>query len=229
LVARQAAVGLKPRGLTVVVGAGAMGRMHVDIAFSYGPRAIVVADFAAERLDLVKSLFGVRAAKLGIELRTVNVGSERINEVIGTMSDWQGADDVIIAVGSKKAIESAQELVARGAVLNLFGGLKKGEDIVGLDAGIVHYKEINVTGSSGGSPWDIAQVLALIAEHKIDAGAHITRVGDLDHAIEFLQMVKAQQIDGKAVVYPHRHSQKILQVPSWSAQDEIAYLEEGKA
>jgi L-iditol 2-dehydrogenase len=229
LVARQAAVGLKPRGLTVVVGAGAMGRMHVDIAFSYGPRAIVVADFAAERLDLVKSLFGVRAAKLGIELRTVNVGSERINEVIGTMSDWQGADDVIIAVGSKKAIESAQDLVGRGAVLNLFGGLKKGEDIVGLDAGIVHYKEINVTGSSGGSPWDIAQVLALIAEHKIDAGAHITRVGDLDHAIEFLQMVKAQQIDGKAVVYPHRHSQKILQVPSWSAQDEIAYLEEGKA
>jgi hypothetical protein len=53
-------------------------------------------------------------------------------------------------------------------------------------------------------------------------------VGDLDHSIEFLQMVKAQKIDGKAVVYPHRHSQSILQVPSWSAQDETAYLHEGK-
>lgn len=229
LVARQAARGLKPRGLTVVVGAGAMGRMHVDIAFSYGPRAIVVADFANDRLDLVNKLFGARAANLGIELRTINVGSEQINEVIGKMSDWQGADDVIIAVGSKKAIEAAQDLVGRGAVLNLFGGLKKGEDIVGLDAGIVHYKEINVTGSSGGSPWDVAQVLALIAGQKIDAGAHITRVGDLDHAIEFIQLVKAQQIDGKAVVYPHRSSQSILQVPSWSAQDETAYLQEGKA
>jgi L-iditol 2-dehydrogenase len=228
LIARQAAVGLKPRGVTVVIGAGAMGRMHVDIAFSYGPRAIVVADFAAERLDLVQNLFGARAKKLGIELRTVNVGSEKINDVVGNMTNWQGADDVIVAVGSKKAIESAQELVARGAVLNLFGGLKKGDEIVGIDAGVVHYKEINVTGSSGGSPWDIAQVLALIAEHKIDAGAHITRVGDLDHSIEFLQMVKAQKIDGKAVVYPHRHSQSILQVPSWSAQDETAYLHEGK-
>ena len=229
LVARQAAVGLKPRGLTVVVGAGAMGRMHVDIAFSYGPRAIVVADFANDRLDLVNNLFGARAANLGIKLRTVNVGSEKINEVIGEMSDWHGADDVIIAVGSKKAIESAQDLVGRGAVLNLFGGLKKGEDVVGLDAGIVHYKEINVTGSSGGSPWDVAQVLALIAGRKIDAGAHITRVGDLDHAIELLQLVKSQQIDGKAVVYPHRRSHNILQVPSWSPQDEITYLQAGEA
>ncbi len=229
LVARQSAHGLKPRGLTVIVGAGAMGRMHVDIAFSYRPRAIVVADFADARLDLVKNLFGARAAKLGIELRTINPGSEPINEVIGKLSDWQGADDVIIAVGSKKAIESAQDLVGRGAVLDLFGGLKKGEDIVGLDTGIVHYKEINVTGSSGGSPWDIAQVLALIAGQKIDAAAHITRIGDLEHAVELLQLVKAQQIDGKAVVYPHRRSQHILQVPSWSAQDETTYLQEGKA
>jgi hypothetical protein len=52
-------------------------------------------------------------------------------------------------------------------------------------------------------------------------------VGDLDHSIEFLQMVKAQKIDGKAVVYPHRHQQSILQVPSWSAQDEVAYLQSG--
>jgi L-iditol 2-dehydrogenase len=228
LVARQAAHGLKPQGLTVVVGAGAMGRMHVDLAFSYGPRAIVVADFADDRLALVNNLFGARAASLGIQLRTVNVGSEPVNEVIAKISNHQGADDVIIAVGSKKAIESAQELVGRGAVLNLFGGLKKGDDIVGLDAGIVHYKEINVTGSSGGSPWDVAQVLALIAGQKIDAGAHITRIGDLDHAAEFLQMVKAQQIDGKAVVYPHRRSPAILQVPSWSPQDETAYLQTGE-
>ena len=229
LAARQAQVGLKPQGVTVVVGAGAMGRMHVDLAFSYSPSAIVVADFAEDRLALVQKLFGARAMKLGIQLRTVSAGAEPLDVVIGEMTGWRGADDVIIAVGSKKAIESAQSLVGRGAVLNLFGGLKKGEDIVGLDAGIVHYKEINVTGSSGGSPRDVAQVLALIGSRSIDAGAHITRVGDLDHAAEFLEMVKAQKIDGKAVVYPHRRTQTILEVPSWSAQDEIAYLQGGRA
>src|SRR5574341_111290 len=105
-----------------------------------------------------------------------------------------------------------------------FGGLKSGEDLVGLDGGIIHYQEINVTGSSGGSPWDIARTLELMDAGEIDAGKHISRVGDLDHAVEFLEMVKAQRIDGKAVVYPHRHSDEILAVPSWSAQDERAYL-----
>jgi L-iditol 2-dehydrogenase len=109
-------------------------------------------------------------------------------------------------------------------VLNLFGGLKKGEDIIGLDTSMVHYREVNVTGSSGGSPWDVVRTLELMVSGEIDAGAHITRIGDLDHAIEFLEMVKAQEIDGKAVVYPHRRTNKTIDVPSWSAEDERAYL-----
>lgn len=103
--------------------------------------------------------------------------------------------------------------------------MKQGDDIVGIDAGAVHYKEINVTGSSGGSPWDIARTLELIAAEELDAGAHITCVGDLEHAIEFLHMVKTLQIDEKAIVYPHRRAKEIRKVDSWSVTDEQAYLE----
>ncbi|MGD0416458.1 MAG: hypothetical protein ABSA80_13950 [Terriglobales bacterium] len=96
---------------------------------------------------------------------------------------------------------------------------------MGIDASAVHYKEINVTGSSGGSPWDIARTLELIAAKEIDAGARITRVDDLEHAIELLELVKAQQIDGKAVVYPNRRTKDIHRVDSWSGADERAYLQ----
>ena len=41
------------------------------------------------------------------------------------------------------------------------------------------------------------------------------------------EMVKAQEIDGKAVVYPHRRTNEIIGVPSWSAEDERAYLGSG--
>ena len=34
----------------------------------------------------------------------------------------------------------------------------------------------------------------------------------------------AQEIDGKAVVYPHRRTAEIRAVKSWSAQDEAEYL-----
>jgi L-iditol 2-dehydrogenase len=219
---RGVSKGLKAGGVTVIVGAGAMGRMHLDVALSYGPRAIVVSDLVDDRLEIVRSLFGARAGRLGITLHTVH--PDQVQAIIADVTGQGGADDVIVAVGSRRAIEDAQQLVGRGGVLNLFGGLKKGEDTIGLDAGIVHYKEITVTGSSGGSPWDVARTLEMFAGRQIDAGAHITRIGDLEHAAEFLQMVKAQRIDGKAVVYPHRRTSGILAVKRWSAEDERRYL-----
>jgi threonine dehydrogenase-like Zn-dependent dehydrogenase len=221
---RQVVKGLKPGGVTVVIGAGAMGRMHVDLALSYRPRAIAVADLIEARLELVRTLLGTRPSKAGIDLQVVNPAATDLNKFVNQLTNYCGADDVIVAVGSKKAIESAQSLVGRGAVLNLFGGLKKGEDVVGLDTGIVHYKEISVTGSSGGSPWDIARTLELMVSREIDAGCHITRIGDLEHAAEFLRMTMAQEIDGKAVVYPHRRTTEIRAVKSWSTQDEREYL-----
>jgi L-iditol 2-dehydrogenase len=216
--------GLRKDGVTLIVGAGAMGRMHVDLALSAGPRAIVVADLLEERLKLVRTLFAGRAAAAGIDFRTVNAASANLVSCIGSTTNGAGADDVIVAAGSRGAIESAQSLVARGGVLNLFAGLKKGEEVVGFDTGIVHYREINITGSSGGSPWDVARTLELMSSKAIDAGVHIASIGDLEHAIDFLRMTRAQQIAGKAVVYPHRHTAEIIGVQSWTSLDERNYL-----
>jgi threonine dehydrogenase-like Zn-dependent dehydrogenase len=216
--------GLKPNGVTVIIGSGAMGRMHVDLALSYRPRAIIATDLIDERLERVRQLFGPRAEESGVALHALNPNTDDVQELVNTLTDHRGADDVIVAVGSGKAIEIAQNYTARGAVLNLFGGLKKGEDIIGLDTSMVHYQEVNVTGSSGGSPWDVARTLELMTSGGINAGAHITRIGDLDHAIEFLEMVKSQEIDGKAVVYPHRRTDEIMAVPSWTVENERAYL-----
>ena len=216
--------GLKRGGVTVVMGSGAMGRMHVALAMSYRPRAIVAADLVESRLGVVRNLFTRRATELGIALRTVNPAHEDLKQVVNDVTHFGGADDVIVAVGARQVISDAQNLLARGAVLNLFGGLKKGEDTVGIETSMVHYKEVNITGSSGGSPWDVARTLELMAAHEIDAGDHIARVGDLSHTADFLQMIKAQAIDGKAVVYPHRPTNEILSVKSWSAQDEQSYL-----
>jgi len=212
---REARSGLLTGGVTVVLGAGVMGRMHVDLAFASLPRALVVVDPLPERLERVHALFDERAGRLGVELSTA-----------GSAGDvpYRGADDVIVAVGSRDAIVAAQELVGRGGVLNLFGGLKRAEAVVPLDTTAVHYRELVVTGSSGGSPWDVARALELMAAGDVDPGLHVTRVGDLAHAPELLALVKAQQLDGKAVVYPHRHLDAILAVPSWSAADEHLHL-----
>ena len=224
LAPRAVVRGLKPGGVTVVVGAGAMGRMHVDVATAAGPRAIVSVDLVPERLALVDRLFADRARRNGIALHTVNPTGRDLKAFVAELTGDAGADDVIVAVGSRPVIESAQALCARGAVLNLFGGLKKGEDIVGLDSGIIHYKEINVTGSSGGSPWDVKRTLELMADGEVETSAHITRIGDLEHAAEFLGMIRDRALDGKAVVYPHSRTDQILSVERWTAEDERRFL-----
>jgi L-sorbose 1-phosphate reductase len=220
---RIARSGLAPGGVTVVLGAGVMGRMHVDLALASHPRAVVVSDPLAERLERVRALFAERAARLGIRLETVDGD---VAHVVADVTAAGGADDVVVAVGSPAAIATAQELVGRGGVLNLFGGLKRADALVPLDTTAVHYRELVVTGSSGGSPWDVGRALELMAAGDVDPGLHITRVGDLEHAPELLALVKEQKLDGKAVVYPHRRLDEVLAVASWSAGDERSLLAE---
>ena len=225
-VPRQAVKGLRKGGVTVIVGCGAMGRMHVDLAFSSRPASVIGMDFVEERLEKVETLFGERARRLGVKLATLNPERGDPLELVREATGGRGADDVIVAVGSAPAIVMAQSLVGTGGVLNLFGGLKKGEDTVDFDTSIVHYKEVNVTGSSGGSPWDVVRALELMLAGEIDAGKHITRIGDLEHLPDFLEMIRARTLDGKAVVYPHRRVDSIRVVPQWTAGDETRFLAE---
>jgi len=224
LAPREAIKGLVPGGVLVVIGGGAMGRMHVDVGLSYHPRAIIVSDHHDERLAIVESLFRARAERAGIQLRLVQSYSEDLEAVVSGLTDGLGAEDVIVAVGSEGAVRAAQSLVSRGGVLNLFGGLPRGREFIPFDTLAIHYREVNVTGSSGGYPWDMVRTLELIAAGAIDPAAHITRIGDLEHAPDLLKMVKAKTIDGKAVVYPHRRVSAILSVARWTAENELAYL-----
>ena len=225
--ARTAVNGLKRGGVTVIVGAGPMGRIHVDLAIAARPRAIVASARRDERLQWLHDTFGARAAAAGVELITVNARTGDLAAAVMQVSDDAGADDFIVTAADGALMESVQHLVARYGVLDLFAGLKPGEEIIGIDERFVHYQEINITGSSGGGPWDIIETLRLMAAGEIDAAAHIGHVGDLAHAPELLGMARDGRVQGKAIVYPHRRSQAIRDVARWTAEDEARYLADG--
>jgi D-arabinose 1-dehydrogenase-like Zn-dependent alcohol dehydrogenase len=127
-------------------------------------------------------------------------------------------------VADRTVVEAAQRLLARFGVLDLFAGLPPGQELVAVDGRLVHYREVNLTGSSGGGPWDLAEALRLMVARRIDAGVHLGHVGDLEHAPQLFDMAREGRVEGKAVVYPHRRSDQILTVSRWDAADEAAYL-----
>jgi threonine dehydrogenase-like Zn-dependent dehydrogenase len=222
--ARVAQSGLRPGGVVVVIGAGPMGRIHVDLAIAARPRAIVVSARREERLRWLHDTFGDRAAAAGVELVTVNALTSDLAAAVARVSDERGADDVIVTAADGEVMETAQHLLARYGVLDLFAGLPPGSERISIDERFVHYQEINITGSSGGGPWDVIETLRLMAAGEIDPAAHIGHVGDLAHAPELLQMAREGRVQGKAIVYPHRPAYAITDVPRWSAEDERRYL-----
>jgi len=222
--ARTSTTGLKRDGVTVVIGAGPMGRIHVDLAIAARPRAVIATARREERLRWLHETFGARAAAAGVALVTVGNEGDALARTVMEITGGAGADDIIVTAADAALMETVQHLVARYGVLDLFAGLQPGSEIIGIDERFVHYQEINITGSSGGGPWDVIETLRLMAAGEIDAGAHIGHVGDLAHAPELLEMARTGRVQGKAIIYPHRPSDAIRDVTRWSAEDEQHYL-----
>ncbi|HPD45516.1 MAG TPA: zinc-binding dehydrogenase [Anaerohalosphaeraceae bacterium] len=221
---RRAQLGLSPGGVTVVVGAGAMGRMHAELALRFRPAVLIVSDLQQERLERTAKCIGAKAARNGTRL--VCVTAEKLQAAVREASHGRGADDIILAVGARPVQQAALGLLADGGVANLFGGLPKGDHILDVDALAVHYREIKLVGSSGGDPSDMAATLRAIRSRDIDAGNYVAAVGSLDNAVEVLKMIKETRIDGKAILYPHIRPTPLRFVEHWGVEDEKTLLAE---
>ena len=215
-------LGLFSGGVTVVVGAGAMGRIHAELALRFNPRVLIVSDLQQERLDRAARTIGKKAEDRDCKL--ICVTPDKLSDVVSMVSDGRGADDIILAVGGNPVQQNALDLLAAGGVANLFGGLPKGKHILQMDALKVHYQEIKFVGSSGGEPSDMTATLTAIHNQDIDPGNYVAAVGSLDNAIDVLKMIKETKIDGKAILYPHIRQTSLQRVDYWDKQQEIEFL-----
>lgn len=97
--------------------------------------------------------------------------------------------------------------------------------MLNIDNMKVHYEEIRVAGSSGGDPGDYIETLEAIKNNDIDAGNYVAAVGSIDNAVKVLQMIKNNQIQGKAILYPHSKQIDLKMVNNWGKEKENKFLE----
>lgn len=219
---REARIGLLEGGVTVVIGAGTMGRIHVEMAMRFRPRVLIVSDLVESRLETIRKLFGKKSEQLSIRLDTVQPYA--LSEALARASDEKGADDVIVAVGIQAVQQSAFSLLAKGGVVNLFGGLPKAKSMLQVDAIDVHYRDTRIVGSSGGDAYDMMATIDLIAKGQIDAGNYIYGIGSLEHVPEVLRAMKEGKVEGRAIIYPHAGPETFTTVDYWSPEDEKKLL-----
>jgi len=218
---RRAQLGLKPGGVTAILGAGPMGRIHVELALRYKPRTVIVSDPLGARIEKLRESIAEKANRQGVKL--VFTVPDEFETTLARESDGWGADDIIVALGIRQVQERAFSLLARHGVVNFFGGLKKDEHMISLDSRRIHYDSVMAVGSSGGDPSDVAQALTLLADGTVDAGNYVAAVGGLDAAKDLVEAVREQRLDGKGVIYPQVRG-ALKGVDGWDARREIEFL-----
>jgi len=174
----------------VVVGAGPLGCMHIEVARSRGARQVIVVQRSKARCGLANG-FDVDAV-LCSETDDV-VG--RVRELTG----GRGADRVIVAAPDRAAQEQSLQLAAKGGVVSLFASLPKGASEITLDSRLIHYNQISVVGCSDSTAAQGREAIRLLESGAVHADRLITHEVQLDRILDGIEIMK-QKVGLKVLV-----------------------------
>ena len=139
----------------VIVGAGPIGLLHLQIARSRGGR-VIVSDPIAARLE--------KARALGAHDVVDGSASDPVARV-KALTEGRGANAVIVAVGGAEPIRQGLDMAAINGWVNAFAGTYPPVEMP-VDPNLIHYRQIRFTGSHDFTPHHFTTALKLI-QHGI--------------------------------------------------------------
>lgn len=168
-------------GDTVLIyGAGPMGLLNLLVALVSGASQVLVVDRKQHRLQRAES-FGAAAV--------ADSSKQSIPEFVKQQTGGRGVNAVIVAVPGAEAQQEAVQLLAPFGRLCLFAGLPRGADPVPLDTNAIHYRNLIVTGMTGGAPRDYMDAMRLIFNGRVDVRrvvSHVLPMHELKQAYDLV-------------------------------------------
>ncbi|MHB1274598.1 MAG: alcohol dehydrogenase catalytic domain-containing protein [Candidatus Humimicrobiaceae bacterium] len=175
------------KGDTVlIIGAGPIGILQIQTAKYNSAKKVIVAEISEDRLNIAKKF------KPNV---LINTRETDLIEAILQETDGEGVDAVMVCASVKTLFESSLKVVKKLGRINYFAGLPKEDSKIMIDANIVHYNEIEITGSSDSTPLQNRTALNLLDSKKIRVNDLITHKFYLDDYFEGLHIASS----GKAM------------------------------
>lgn len=153
----------------VVIGAGPIGNLHVQLLRTIGAAPIIVTDLSAARVDMA------RAA--GADVAVVDPAS--LHKAVMDATEGRGADMVIESVGNPALYKLATTLIRKGGHIAAFGLTGAGETLA-IDILSTILQENSIKGSVAGIGQDMHDALTLLVHGRIDPSPFNSAVFDLD-------------------------------------------------
>ncbi|GAA0603749.1 NAD(P)-dependent alcohol dehydrogenase [Kribbella sandramycini] len=183
--AAKAARRLTPRDRCVVIGAGGLGHIGIQVLKALTPAELIVVDRNADAVKLAVSI----GADHGIVADGNQVGAVR------ELTGGAGAEVVVDFVGEGGATSEGIRMLRRAGDYHVVG---YGEDVVVPTIDIIS-TEINLIGNLVGSYNDLCDLMALAARGAVTL--HTTKY-PLDDFQQALDDLTAGNVRGRAILVP---------------------------
>lgn len=167
--------------VVLILGAGPIGLLHLQLALLAGAGTVIVSQRSEGRRRLA-SEFGAHVV--------VDPTSEDLPEVVAGYTNGRGADVVIVCIGVPQLVNDAFRLARKGGRVNVFAGLA-GKGWAEVEANLVHYNELQITGQTGARRSDFETALKLIESGRIDTRRMITHRFPLRDTAEAIETVNS--------------------------------------
>ena len=174
--------------IAILGGAGPMGIGCVELAMGYaGVSQIIVTDLNQDRLDFAADRCSPeRAQQHGVDLQYINTSNiADVAEYLLSVSNG-GFDDVFVMVPVPALFTLAEKICCEDGCVNFFAGPTVHDLPGSLNLYRVHYDGIHVVGTAGSIPADMVDIIHLIEDHKINAGATVSHILGLNACIDTL-------------------------------------------
>ncbi len=148
---------MRPGETVLIIGAGPIGLMHAKMAQTAGAAKIMINDLSHDRLDLCRQL----------DSTFITLESDNLKDDLDTLTAGHGVDVCITACPAPQAQQIALELAAINGRIIFFGGLPPDKAHVSLDTNLIHYKQLEVTGTTRQSLSQYRHTLRLVASGRI--------------------------------------------------------------
>lgn len=148
---------LAPMETVVIIGAGTMGLVNAQAAKAFGAR-VIVTELMDKKINVAQSM--------GLEV--INGNNEDPVKKVLELTNGEGADVVILAVGATTANDQAIKMVKylNGRILLFAAGYPAPE--LNLDSNTIHYRKMEVVGTYGANMQDFIDSGKLLNQRMVD-------------------------------------------------------------
>lgn len=153
----------------LVIGAGSIGNLHVQLLRTIGAAPIIVADISSDRVDM--------AVECGADIGVSD--PKQLKQAVLDATDGRGVDVVIEGVGQPALYRTALSLIRKGGHLAAFG-LTGPEEVLDLPILNTILQENSLKGSVAGMGQDMHDALTMLVHGRIQTKPFTSATYTLD-------------------------------------------------